>query len=131
MKNGIILIGIIFAVALAVVIGSRLSNEAMAVVVGAVCGISASIPMSLGLAIAASRNWGREQEPREITYDYESRRYAAQPQQPPVVFISPPQHAEHAGMYYPYLNSPREAYFSPMPNDVTIRPREFKVIGDE
>lgn len=131
MKNGIILIGIIFAVALAVVVGNRLSNEAMAVVVGAVCGISASIPMSLGLAIAASRNWGQSPNnpPQEIEYDYSARRYAAQPQQPPVVVISPPQ--QNAGMYYPYLNSPREAYFPPMPNDVAIRPREFKIIGEE
>lgn len=126
MKNGLILIGIIFAVACATIAGSRLSNEAMAVVVGAVCGISASIPMSLGLAIAASRNWGHNDAPREIEYDYSSHRYAAQPQQPPVVVISPPQ--QNAAMY-PYANSPY--YFPPMTNDVAIRPREFKIVGEE
>jgi hypothetical protein len=134
MKNGFILIGIIFAVALAIVVGSRLSNEAMAVAVGAVCGISACIPMSLGLAIAASRNWGRNDAPREIEYDrghlgdYSSRRYASP--QPPVVVISPPQHAEGAGMY-PYANAPRYAYFPPMSNEAGIRPREFKIVGEE
>ena len=77
MRNGIILIGIAFAVALAAVVGNRLSNDALAVVVGAVCGISASIPVTIGLVIAASRNWGREEGVREIGYDYGSNRYAA------------------------------------------------------
>jgi len=36
-----------FAVGLGVVVGYRMSSEAMAVVVGVVCGVLASIPMSL------------------------------------------------------------------------------------
>jgi hypothetical protein len=128
MKNGIILAGIVFAVALAVTVGNRLSNEAMAVVVGAVCGISASIPMALGLSIAASQNWGRAPSDRQ---DYESRlpdRRGYAPQ-PPVVIVSPPQHAER-GMY-PYANSPYSAYFPSTPNDITLQPRQFKIVGEE
>ncbi len=47
-------IGIVAAVALAFIVAPRLSNEALAVAVGAVCGISASIPATFGLFIAAA-----------------------------------------------------------------------------
>jgi hypothetical protein len=43
----IMLIGVIVALALAVAVGSRMSQDAMAVVVGVVCGIGAAIPTSL------------------------------------------------------------------------------------
>ena len=124
MRNGIILTGIAFAVALAVIVGNRLSDEAMAVVVGAVCGISASIPVSVALVIAASRNWGREQGPREVEYDYGSHRYA--PQQPQILVVSaPPQPPQP-----PYGYSPNQYYLPPGAPDVGA-PRNFKIIGDE
>jgi hypothetical protein len=123
MRNGLILVGIAFAVALAVIVGNRLSDEAMAVVVGAVCGISASIPVSLALVIAASRNWGREEGPREIGYDYESRRYAPQP--PQILVVSPPQPP-----LSPYGFAPSPYYLPPGAPDVGA-PREFKIIGEE
>jgi len=125
MRNGIILAGIAFAVALAVIVGNRLSNEAMAVVVGAVCGISASIPVSVALVIAASKNWGRSDEPREIGYDYGSHRYAPQP--PQILVVSPPQQNPSA---YPYSSAP---YLLPpqIDNSTYGSSREFKIIGDE
>ena len=46
MKKFLYVIGVGFAVTLAVVIGTRLSPDAMAVVVGIVCGVLASIPMT-------------------------------------------------------------------------------------
>jgi hypothetical protein len=123
MRNGIILVGIAFAVALAVIVGNRLSNEAMAVVVGAVCGISASIPVSLALVIAASRNWGREQGPREVEYDYGSHRYAPQP--PQILVVSPPPQPPS-----PY-GFPQNQYFLPPGAPDIGAPRDFKIIGDE
>jgi hypothetical protein len=124
MRNGLILAGIAFAVALAVIVGNRLSNEAMAVVVGAVCGISASIPVSLALVIAASRNWGREEGPREVEYDYGSHRYAPQP--PQILVVSPSQQAPS-----PY-GFPQNQYYLPPPiDDARSSPRQFKIIGDE
>jgi len=133
MRNGLILAGIAFAVALAVIVGNRLSNEAMAVVVGTVCGISASIPVSIALVIAASKNWGREERPREIGYDYEARRdcgelrHSHAPQPPQILVVSPPQHNAPA---YPYSGAP---YFPPPQIDNTPynSPREFKIIGEE
>ena len=50
-----------FAVTLAVIVGSRLSDESLAVLAGAVCGVGAAIPTSL-LIIAVVR---RREEPRE------------------------------------------------------------------
>jgi len=125
MRNGIIVAAIAFAVALAYIVGSRLSNEAIAVVVGAVCGISASVPVCIALVIASSNNWGRREEsiePDNVRYGYDVRRYAPQP---PVVFVSPPQ----AQMPYGY---PQNPYYFPAPaNDVALGPREFKIIGGE
>ena len=141
MRNGVILAGIAFAVALAVIVGNRLSNEAMAVVVGVVCGISASIPVSIGLVIAASHNWGRSESPREIGYDqgrlgdYESHRYAPQP---PVVVITPPQQPSLYGFapnhQGPVLSLPKDdlgQYYLPPNVPMQGTPREFKIVGEE
>jgi hypothetical protein len=125
MKNGIILAGMVFAVALAVIVGNRLSDEAMAVVVGAVCGISASVPVSVALVIAASRNWGRSEQgqgPREVEYDYGTHRYA--PQQPQILVVSAPQQQ-------PYGYQPNQYYPTPLIDDAANSPRQFKIIGDE
>lgn len=122
MRNGIILIGIAFAVALAAVVGNRLSNDALAVLVGAVCGISASIPVTIGLVIAASRNWGRQEGVREIGYDYGAQRYAPQP---PMVIFAPPQQAP-----LPY-GFPQGQYVAPISAPALGAPREFKIVGGE
>ena len=50
-----LVIGLGFAVTLAIVIGQRLSAEAMAVMVGVVAGVAASIPTSLMVVWFASR----------------------------------------------------------------------------
>ncbi len=122
MRNGILFIGIAFAVALAVIIGNRLSAEAMAVVVGAVCGISATIPVSLGLVIAASHHWGAREAPREIEYDYGTQRYAAQQ---PMIIFAPPQ-APAA----PYGVAPQQYYLLPSSDNLAAS-REFKIVGEE
>ena len=122
MRNGILLAGIAFAVASAIVIGNRLSNEAMAVVVGAVCGISASIPVSVGFLIAASRHWGRESgsESGRMTPSPELSRYA----QPPVVVIAPPQPS-----HSPYFN--QSQFYLPPGAPPLGAPRDFKIVGDD
>ncbi|MBI5032574.1 MAG: hypothetical protein HZB51_18770 [Chloroflexi bacterium] len=125
MKNGLILAGIAFAVALAYIVGSRLSNEAMAVVVGAVCGISASIPVSIGLVIASGNHWGRNDAPREVSYDYASQRFMPQP---PIIIMSPPQ----MPMQSPYGFPPNYAERVVPPSVPALgAPRDFKIIGDE
>lgn len=53
MKRGI-LVGICIIIAFAYLFGQKLSNDETAVAIGAFCGISASIPVSIGLIIAAT-----------------------------------------------------------------------------
>ena len=70
---------IAFAVTLAIVVGSRLSNQALAVLAGAVCGVGAAIPTSL-LIVAVSR---RRDEPRNQSVAHHGA-------YPPVVVVAPP-----------------------------------------
>ncbi len=122
MKNGLIVAGVAFAVALAYVVGSRLSNEAIAVVVGAVCGISASVPVSIALVIASSNHWGKREEPNEPYYDPSPRRYMPQP---PVIIMTQPQQQ----MPYGYPQNPY--YFPVQAAQPSVEPRDFKIIGGE
>ncbi len=119
MPKGLALIGIAFAIALAVVIGNRLSNDSMAVLVGALCGISASMPACIALIIAMKQNWGRAAVETDPSPQY---RYPYA--QPPVVFIAPPQQHPNAPMNAPY-------FLPPQMNDGAYPAREFKIIGEE
>lgn len=126
-RNGLIVIGVAFAIALAAFVGNRLSHDALAVVVGALCGISATIPVTLGLVIAASRNWGREEPPREITYDYATNRYVPQP---PIVIVAPPQSWQTTQASSPYTFASGQ-YLAPVNAPTLGAPREFKIVGEE
>jgi hypothetical protein len=118
-RNAALLVMLAFAVTLAIIVGNRLSNEAMAVLVGALCGISATLPVSVALLIAATRNWSRGEMRRE---EFDARPYAAQP---PVIMIAPPQMAQwQPGAYA------EQQFFAPsMP--APGAPRDFKIVGEE
>jgi hypothetical protein len=47
MKRALYLIGVAFAVVLAVAVANRMSADSMAIVVGVACGVLASVPTSL------------------------------------------------------------------------------------
>ena len=97
---------IAFAVTLAVIIGQRMSTDAMAVVVGVACGVLASIPTSL-LILAVSGRRG-EREVRQRRADY-----------PPVVIVNPGSNQPR------YLQPPFQA------PQFQGQERQFRVIGDE
>ncbi len=102
-----------FGLTLAVIVGERLSDQSLAVMAGAVCGVAASIPPSL-LIIWVTR---RKQEPRMP--------YAGP--YPPVVVVQPPAAyppgvGEGAGRYLPPV-------YAPMSN-IPVQ-REFVVVGEE
>lgn len=124
MRNTILLGSLAFAVTLAILVGNRLSNEAMAVVTGALCGISATVPVTLALFIAMSRRWGHAPPDQEIT----PRQYAPpyHTQQPPVIVVAPPQMQT-----MPYGYSPSSFYLPPTINEGAPRGREFKIVGEE
>ena len=93
-----------FAVALAVVIGSRLSDEALAVLAGAVCGVGAAIPTSL-LIVAVSR---RRDEPRV-------QPTMPQAAYPPVVVVAPPggqQRSDAWSVLPSSLSAPTQRHFT-------------------
>lgn len=77
LKHIVTLIGLAFAITLAIMIGKRMSAEAMAVVVGIACGVLASVPASLLLLLVL----GRESRGRE------DRRGAGAQTYPPVVIV--------------------------------------------
>jgi hypothetical protein len=109
---------ILFLLALAVVIGLRMSSEAMAVVIGVIFGVAASIPASL-LIVAVT--WRREQR---ATHYYGTRRRSAHEALPPSVVIVNPGGAGSDHVYRPpaYLPQPEMQWDQP--------PRQFRVIGD-
>ena len=124
MKNGIFIIGVVFAATLAYVVGNRLSAEAMAVIVGALCGISASIPVSIALFIAVQKNWGREPvSSQDEVREYTPRGYVTQP--PPMIVLASPQAFPGSNLF------PGNQLYLPPNAPTQGAPREFKIIGEE
>jgi len=98
-----------FAVTLAVLIGDRLSTEAMAVLAGAVCGVGAAIPTSL-LTIAVTRH----------THQPEQQSQRPQFTQP-VMFTVPPVQIQ------PPPPAPQPATWG---DALRPSPRHFTVVGE-
>jgi len=93
------------AVTLAVIVAERLSDESLAVLAGAVCGVGAAIPTSL-LVVAVSRR--RRDEPRV-------QPSARQGNYPPVVVVTPPagwQRANGWDTLPPSLTAPVQRNFT-------------------
>jgi len=114
MKKFLFLMGVIFAVTLAVVVGTRMSADAMAVVVGIVCGVLASIPTTILLV------WVMRQRDRQLeTQLTQTRHYG---QFPPVVVVNGQGTNGYNGSYpAPALTAGTHSNGS----------RNFKVIGQE
>jgi len=105
------LVALAFTVTTVFVVSTRLSQEALAVLAGALCGVAAAIPTSL-LILAVSRWRDRDHtQQQQPTY------------QPPATGLSIP--------FYPYPSQP-----PPTPPPTTVlqhqaQPRTFTVIGGE
>jgi hypothetical protein len=102
---------IAFGAVLAAIVGIRLEQAALTVVVGVICGVGASIPTSL-LVVALLR----KRDDRQVRH---KRQLAAQP--PPVIVVTPQS--------TPQLQQPStwpEEYTLPAPGR-----RQFSVIGEE
>ncbi len=115
MSKVFVVMAIAFAVILAAVMGLRMSDDAISVVVGVFCGAAAGIPMSLLLLAVL----GRRQNPNEEMYSRgmgaHSRTY------PPVVVIQGglPLSGSFVSPHYP----------GPTPL-VQAAPRRFRVVGE-
>jgi len=101
-----------FGLTLAVMVGQRLSDQAMAVIAGAVCGVAASIPPSLLIIWVTRRRPGT---PPAWAGPY-----------PPVVVVQPPT------AYPPGVGNAGNPYLQPPASMSTIPvQREFVVVGEE
>jgi hypothetical protein len=101
-----------FGVTLAVYIGTHLSNEAMSVLTGAVCGVGVMLPAAILTSLSLLRRHEREDT---------TMRAASHPQAmyPPIIFVAPPA-VNPTQPVSPY---------SPLPP--VASPRQFTVIGDD
>ncbi len=103
------LVVMVFAMTLAVVVGNRLSDEALAVRAGAVCGVGAAIPTSL-LVVAVSRRRD-EQRARPPT----PQGVYPHPLTPPVVVVTPPGGRQRPSGWNglpPSLTAPMQRHFT-------------------
>jgi hypothetical protein len=116
MRKALIAIVLAFVITLAVVFGNRMSTEAMAVVVGVVCGVAAGIPMSMLLLLVLNR---RTQTLEEPPYGPMLGRQGAYP---PVVVIQGGSTAPN-GLMPPY-------HTAPWPAQEPVQ-RQFHIVGED
>jgi hypothetical protein len=111
------IIGLVFAVTLAVVVGKQMSTEAMAVVIGVVCGVAAGIPTSVLLLVALTRRERRRAD------EAERQGRAGERSFPPVIVIQ-------GGAPQALPPGPQTGYW---PSSIPWQPnrREFHVVGGE
>ena len=103
-------------VTLAIIIGQRMSTDAMAVMVGVVFGVAASIPTSLLIALATRGSRRADPPYRRDDYPYS-------PPAPQIYVVSPGQLPGQAGQQQ--IAAPQQQFSMPVPN------RRWVVVGDE
>ncbi len=113
------LVAMTFAVTLAVIVGNRLSDEALAVLAGAVCGVGAAIPTSLLIVVVSRRYDGHRDSGEAGRSGYAPLPYS-QGVYPPVVVVAPPGDRQRFGDW----NALSSSLTSPMQ-------RQFTVVGGE
>ncbi len=101
------LAAVAFAVTLALVVGNRLSDEAMAVLAGAVCGVGAAIPTSLLIVVVSRRH-------DERRASLPAQRPMQHGTYPPVVVVAPPtaQQWPNNWGHSPPLTAPTQRQFT-------------------
>ncbi len=109
------IVGLVLGIALAVVVGNRMSAEAMAVVVGVVCGVAAGIPTAVLMLVVMNR--------RERLRDESIERSARFSGSPPVVVIQ-------GGAPQALPSGQQMAYWPSVPPPTQPR-RQFELVGDD
>jgi hypothetical protein len=105
-----------FAVTLAAVVGHRMSGEAVAVVVGVICGVAASVPMSVLIVLVVNRGRQRAQVTQALP-EHRGGHFGAYP---PVVVIQ-------GGT--PVPNDLATPYYGGRALTQPIGQRPFRVVG--
>lgn len=106
-------VSVAFAITLALVVGNRLTAEALGVLAGAVCGVGAAIPTTLIVVAVTRRRDGLELGRSDRTPRPVSERHAY----PPVIVVSPQglQQRTHQGW-----NALPASLSAPMERDFTV-----------
>jgi hypothetical protein len=112
MKKFVLVLSVTFIAVLTAVVGFRLSPDAMAVIIGIICGMLASVPTSVILV------WVLRQRDRQAEAEINTSRFG---HYPPVVVVNG-QHPQG----YP-TPAPLPALLPTTPPGM----RDFKVIGQE
>jgi hypothetical protein len=122
-------VGIAFSVTLAVIVGQRMSAEAMAVMIGVIAGVAASIPTSLIVVWFASRTTIPRPAPEAPIPAPASR--PAEAAQPRIVVMAPAQPSPPMGYqnFAGYAAQAYPAYAAPALVQPPQPPRQFTVIG--
>ena len=115
LKQALLIVGLVFAIALAIVVGKKMSAEAMAVVVGVVCGVAAAIPTSILLLVVFTRR------DRQRLDEMESQ--PRQQSSPPVVVIQ-------GGAPQALPPGPQAGYWPAAQPGPAVN-REFHVVGGD
>ena len=116
MKQAVVVMGVVFAIGLAVLIGTRMSADALGVLVGVLCGALASLPTSLVLI------WALLRRTRGPGVDLGMRQGTGGHSYPPVVVVNP-----GTGYGMPGYGLPPPQHTLPAVGGA----RDFKVVGDE
>ncbi len=107
-----------FAATLAVMVGQRLSSEAMAVVVGVIAGVGASIPTSLIVVWMATRNAPTRSPQPPGSHNSQT---------PSVVIVQGPGTPQP--QLAPPTHYPQTAQSDPPYPFLSPRPRKFNILG--
>lgn len=113
MRKYFMFAGIVFAISLAVVVGLRMSADAMAVIIGIMFGLLASVPTSVILV------WVLRQRDKQLEAQFSQTRPFGQ--YPPVVVVNGQGTNGYGSSFSPPLPATAGA----------AGPRNFKVIGQE
>lgn len=119
---------------LAYYVSTRLSTDALNMIVGVMCGMGVTIPLTIGLLIALLRKKSDEAEPEPENefadfHPTVMQGLPRQPQTPQIIVIGPPQ-----GQGYPNQGSygyPQGYPYAPSMNEEIIDSRDWRIIGDD
>lgn len=128
MKKPVILLGsAAFGVTLALLVAQRLSEQAMAVIVGSVIGVVASVPMT-ALVLWLMLRTRMPAEPLPARHEYARHDYAPREEQPRIMVIQP-QPYPAAGVPLP---APSSAYMGAAASGMSMprMARDFKIVGE-
>ena len=114
-KQVLLVIALVFGITLAAVVGKKMSAEAMAVVVGVVCGVAAAIPTSILLLVVFTRRDRQHLDAMETRPRHQAS--------PPVVVIQ-------GGAPQALPPGPQAGYW-PTAHPGPVANREFHVVGDD